>query len=210
MVKAMSDKKWALSMHQIECCNCSHGCGCQFSGYPDSENGGCEALLGFYVKAGHFDNQDLAGLKIVFAAAWPKAIHEGNGKGALFIDSSATPEQISSVATIFSGQAGGMPFEALASTFSDFEDPLVKNISMNVDDKYSSFSVQGVLTVQHTPLKNPMNGEDQNVHITYPDGGFFWNDGIIGTTDEMSINHNGLKFEHVGRFAAKAQVEWAN
>ena len=55
-----------------------------------------------------------------------------------------------------------------------------------------------------------MNGEDQNVHITYPDGGFFWNDGIIGTTNEMSMNHNGLKFEHVGKFAAKAQVEWAN
>ncbi|WP_177208016.1 DUF1326 domain-containing protein [Pseudoalteromonas denitrificans] len=204
------DKKWSLSMHHIECCNCSHGCGCQFSGFPDSTSGGCEALLGFLVKSGQLNNLDLSGLKIVFAATWPKAIHEGNGKGALFICSEATEEQVTAIATIFSGQAGGMPFEGLATTFSEFEGPLVKKITMNIDDKYSSFSVESILKVQQTPLINPMNGEDQNVHITYPDGGFFWNDGIIGTSSEMSIKHNSLDFQHVGRFAAKAEVEWAN
>ena len=35
---------------------------------------------------------------------WPKAIHEGNGEAALFIDESASPEQVNGLAMIFSGQ----------------------------------------------------------------------------------------------------------
>ena len=205
-----SENTWALSMHQIECCNCSHGCGCQLSGFPDSESGGCEALLGFYVKTGHLDNLDLSGIKVVFAAAWPKAMHQGDGKALLFIDSAASTEQVAAIGGIFSGQFGGMPFEALAGTFSELEGPILSNIAMATDDKHSSFTIADVLEVQHTPLINPMNGEDQNVHITYPDGGFFWNDGIIGTTKSMSIKHSMMAFTHVGKIAAKAEVNWAN
>ncbi|KGJ92266.1 DUF1326 domain-containing protein [Colwellia psychrerythraea] len=201
---------WSLSMHQIECCNCSHGCGCQFSGFPDSESGSCEALIGFYIKSGHLNTLDLANIKVILAAAWPKAIHQGDGKAILFIDSAASLEQVAAIASIFTGQFGGMPFEALAGTFSELEGPIVTEIQMETDDKKSSFSIPDVIEVEHTPLINPMNGEDQNVHITYPDGGFFWNDGIIGTTKSMSIKHNMMSFNHVGHFAAKAEVNWSN
>ncbi|MCJ8319496.1 MAG: DUF1326 domain-containing protein [Colwellia sp.] len=197
-------------MHHIECCNCSHGCGCQFSGFPDSESGGCEALLGFFVIEGHLDAIDLAGVKMVFAAMWPQAIHQGNGKGALFIDSSASEQQVTALATIMSGQAGGMPVEALATTFSEFEGPILKSITMEVDDKNSFFAIKDIVTVQQTPLINPMTNQPHNVHITYPDGGFFWNDGIVGTTSKMSLKYGDLSFEHTGQFAAKAIVDWSN
>jgi len=167
-------------------------------------------MIGFFVKEGHLNKLDLAGVKIVFAASWPKAIHQGNGIGALFIDSAASPAQVSALASILSGQIGGMPFEALAGTFTEFEGPIIKSIVMDTSNKHASFSIEGILEVAQTPLLNPMNGEDQNVHITYPDGGFFWNDGIIGTTKAMTIDHNTLVFQHVGKFAAKANVSWAN
>ncbi|WP_339673411.1 DUF1326 domain-containing protein [Dasania marina] len=205
-----NQQPWALSMHHIECCNCSHGCGCQFAGFPDSESGGCEAILGFEVIKGHFKELDLAGLKMVFAAMWPKAIHEGNGKGALFIDSAASDEQVTALATIMSGQAGGMPVEAIASTFTEFEGPVIKNIHMNSDANNASFSIEGVLEAQQAPLKNPVTGDDHHVHITYPDGGFMWDDGIVGTTTAMSMNYGNIAFQHVGRFAAKAIVNWPN
>ncbi len=94
---------WSLSMHQIECCNCSHGCGCQFSGFPDSDAGSCEALIGFYIKTGHLDDLALDNIKVIFAAAWPKAIHQGDGKAILFIDSAASDEQVAAIAGIFTG-----------------------------------------------------------------------------------------------------------
>ncbi|NRB38830.1 MAG: DUF1326 domain-containing protein [Pseudomonadales bacterium] len=201
---------WALSMHQIECCNCSHGCGCQFSGFPDTDDGNCEALLGFSVIKGHFNDVDLSGTKMVFAAMWPKAIHQGNGKGALFIDSAASEEQVTALATIMSGQAGGMPVEALAGTFTEFTGPVIKDIQMNTDEKNASFSIADVLEVQQEPLINPMTGEAHHVHITYPDGGFMWNDGNIGTSSAMNLNFANLTFDHAGKFSAKAIANWPN
>ena len=204
------EQPWSLSMHQIECCNCSHGCGCQFTGFPDSPSGGCEAIIGFSVIKGHFNDIDLSGLKMVFAAMWPKAIHEGNGKGALFIDASATEKQITALATIMSGNAGGMPVEALAGTFSEFEGPIIKSIDMNTDERSASFSIDDIVEAQQAPLINPVNGEPHHVHITYPDGGFMWSDGNIGTTSAMSMNYGKIAFDHAGQFAAKAIVNWPN
>lgn len=197
-------------MHQIECCNCSHGCGCQFGGFPDSTSGGCEALLGFLIIKGHFDQLDLSGLKMVFAASWPKAIHEGNGKGMLFIDSAASEEQVTALATIMSGQAGGMPVEVIAGTFVEFEGPIIKDIQINTDEKHASFAIEGILHVEQTPLINPVTGEETNVHITFPDGGLMWNDGKIGNSKTMFINHNNMAFEYAGHFSAKAIANWSN
>ncbi len=205
-----NENKWVLEMHQIECCNCSHGCGCQFAGYPDSDTGGCEALLGFYVKSGYLGDVDLTGVKVVFAASWPKAIHEGDGSAILFIDSAASEAQVGATATIFSGQAGGMPFEALAGTFTSVEGPIISDINMVTDDYRASFSIADTVHVQHIPLKDPMTGEDKKVSISFPEGGFLWNEGIIGTTEAMSLNHSAFSFEHVGNFAAKAEVKKLN
>ncbi len=205
-----ADNKWSLSMHQIECCNCSHGCGCQFGGFPDSESGGCQALLGFLIIEGHLNELDLSGIKMVFAAKWPKAIHEGNGSGALFIDSSASSEQVTALAKIMSGQLGGMPVEAIAGTFTEFEGPVIKEIHMNPDEKHASFSIEGILDVAQTPLINPVTGEEQNVHITFPSGGFMWDDGNIGHSEKMSIDFGAMTFDHTGQFAAKAIAHWGN
>ncbi len=197
-------------MHQIECCNCSHGCGCQFGGFPDSKDGNCEALLGFSVISGHLDDLDLSGLKMVFAAKWPKAIHEGNGSGLLFIDQAATQEQVNALATIMSGQAGGMPVEAIAGTFTQFEGPILKHIEMNTDEKHASFSIEGIVEVEQMPLINPVTGLEQDVHITFPSGGFMWDDGIIGDSKTMSINFGDIAFAHPGHFSAKAIANWGN
>ena len=205
-----NENQWALSMHQIECCNCSHGCGCQFGGFPDSENGNCEALLGFSIIKGHLDELDLAALKMVFEAMWHQAIHQGNGKGALFIDNSASAEQVTALATIMSGQAGGMPVEAIASTFTECEGPIIVDIEMDTDEKHASFSIKDILEVQQTPLINPITGEEQEVHITFPNGGFMWDDGNIGNSKAMTINHGNIAFEHVGQFSAKAIANWGN
>lgn len=205
-----NDKKWALSMHQIECCNCSHGCGCQFAGFPDSDTGSCEAILGFQVIEGHLNELDLSGLKMVFVAKWPKAIHEGNGSGALFIDNAASSDQVNALATIMSGQAGGMPVEIIAGTFTEFDGPISADIKMNTDMKHGSFSIDGIVEVEQTPILNPVTGEEQDVHITFPSGGFMWNDGNIGNSKAMKVAHKNLAFEHKGHFSAHAIANWGN
>ena len=201
---------WALSMHQIENCSCSHGCGCQFSGFPTSANGGCDAVLGFIVIKGHYENLDLSGLKMVFAASWPGAMHDGNGKGVLFIDRSANEAQVTALATIMSGQAGGMPVAALGTLFSEFDGPIMTDIELERQDYTSTVSIKGVVEVEQEPHINPVTGDINEVHITFPGGGFMWNDGFAGKTKLMKIDHKNIAFSYSDSFAANAVVNWPN
>ena len=199
---------WRLKAHNLESCNCNHGCGCQFGGFPD--HGGCEAVVGYEVIEGHYGDVDLAGVQLVFAAKWPKAIHEGSGQGVLFIDESARPEQIEGLSNIFTGQDGGMPWEALAGTFDSFETPVLKPIEMTANGTHSSFRIPDILEVKLTPLKDPVTGEEKDVHIVYPNGGFLWNDGSIGTTETMQIDYGPLQYQYPGKFSDHAIADWTN
>ncbi len=197
-VKAMS----------LEACSCAHGCNCQFDGIPNE--GICEFLIGYEVSEGKFGDVDLNGLKFVVAAKYPNAIHEGNGHVALFIDDKATPEQVNAIATICTGAQGGMPWEAIAATVTRLDGPHLKPVKMNFDGSRSSFEVDGVLECKAKALINPVTGDENEVHITYPKGGFFWNDGLAVTTDTMKITWEDMNFEYPAKFAAVAEVNWTN
>src|SRR5690606_38461380 len=71
---------WSLKGTGYEFCNCDFGCGCNFGGFPNSKDGSCRALVGMDIKEGSCGGVDLSGLKCSAIVAWPKAIHEGNGK----------------------------------------------------------------------------------------------------------------------------------
>ena len=206
--EAPSRTGYRLRAKQMEMCNCDYNCNCQFGGFPN--HGSCEFLMGLDITDGHFGDVSLNGVKVAFGAKYPKAIHEGNGHVVLFVDESATDEQVESLVSIFTGQAGGMPWEALAGTVGRLEGPVRAPISMHFDGRRSSMRIPGILDVQMKPIKNPVTGEDQDVHIVYPGGGFFWNDGAIGTTAVMRIEYGDMKFEYPDHFASTSEVNWTN
>ena len=61
-----------------------------------------------------------------------------------------------------------------------------------------------------TPLKNPVTGEENEVHITFPNGGLIWNDGDSGTTSILKVDYEGITFDHSGQSGIFASVEWSN
>jgi hypothetical protein len=199
---------YRVTLHQIETCNCNHGCGCQFAGFPD--HGGCEFLIGFKIIEGGFGDVALAGAKGVIVCLYPGAIHQGNGNVALFLDRGLRKEQVEALATLLSGQAGGMPWEALAGTIAKFTGPVLEDIEMTVNGTKSSFRIPGVLEVRQTPLKDAVSGEEKEVHITYPKGGFMWNDGSVCTTSAMEVDFGGIRFRHPGMYGCYAQTRWTN
>ncbi len=199
---------WRMTVHNIEACNCSPGCNCQFTGFPDKGN--CEALIGGEVKEGTFGTVSLAGVRYVIAFIYPKAIHQGGGNVALFIDERATRDQAEAVAAILSGSAGGMPFEALAGTFASVDGPVRAPIEMTVDGTRSRFRIPGVLELTQTPLKDAVSGQDKAVQIVYPNGGFFWNVGNVATTATLDCNYGLIRFRHPGGFASYSTPTWSN
>ena len=192
----------------LETCNCDPGCNCNFGGFPD--HGSCEALIGLQINEGNFGDVDLSGVKAVLAIKSPKAIHEGNGTAAVFIDESASEQQVNGLATILTGQVGGMPWEILATTISALEGPILKSIKMDVNGTSSGFSIDGILEAKMVPLKNPVTGEDNEVHIVFPHGGLIWNDGDSATTSVMKVDHGTVKFGHTGMSGIFAPVDWTN
>src|SRR5712692_10062505 len=77
---------WHLKGQGYEFCNCDFGCGCNFGGFPNSKDGSCRALVGLNIVQGKYGALDLSGVKCAGVYAWPKAIHEGNGKVAFVVD----------------------------------------------------------------------------------------------------------------------------
>ena len=192
----------------LETCNCDAGCNCNFGGFPD--HGSCEALIGIHVSEGTFGDVDLSGMKVVLAIKWPKAIHEGNGAAAIFIDESASQDQVNGIAMILTGQAGGMPWELLATTLTSLDGPHLKSIKMDVNGRNSGFSIDGILEAKLTPLINPVTGEENEVHIVFPGGGLIWGDGDTATTSVMKVDHGDIKFDYTGQSAFFAPIEWTN
>ena len=200
--------KYRVKANYIEVCNCDPGCNCNFGGFPD--HGTCEALAAMLINEGTFGEVDLAGMKAIVAVKWPGAIHDGEGTAVLFIDDSANQNQVDGLATILTGQAGGMPWEILASTISSAVGPVVTPIKMTMNGRNSHFSIEGILEAQMVPLKNPVTGEENEVHIVFPNGGMIWNDGDIATTSVMHIEHEEITFDHRGQSGTFASVDWSN
>jgi len=192
----------------LETCNCDSGCNCNFGGFPD--HGSCEALIGIKIDEGKIGDTDLSGMKVVMAVKWPKAIHEGDGAAAVYIDESASEEQVGGIATILTGQAGGMPWEILATTLSSLDGPHMKSINMDVNGRNSGFSIDGICEVKFTPLLNPVTGDENEVHIVFPGGGLIWDDGDNAQTAVMKVDTGAIKFDHTGQSAIFAPVEWTN
>src|SRR5919108_4246776 len=118
---------WRIKGRYYEACNCAHGCPCNFNGFPT--HGKCEATVAFAVDEGERDGVDLAGVKVGTAVMWPRAIHDGNGKMAVFIDA-ASDEQREAIVKIITAEDGGMPWEILATTISDIRGPFFERIEI--------------------------------------------------------------------------------
>lgn len=201
----MSTPQWSLECDYMESCNCDFGCTCNFSGLPNF--GRCEALVGYHIRKGHFGEVSLDGLDFIFAASWPRAIHEGDGTVCVYISDRATNVQQQAIEDIAYGRAGGNgPYVIFAGTMRYKLDPQIVPIEMHVDGKRSRFAVQGVLGVELSPHYDAASGNEQDVQINLPNG-FIWKTAHAIKSKLMKITTPNLNFDHSGRNAFYTVVE---
>jgi hypothetical protein len=203
-----SKTSYRIKAESVEACSCRHGCNCQFEGTPNE--GMCDFIIGYEIKDGRVGDVSLNGVKVVVAAKYPKAIHEGNAHVVLYIDDKASGAQVDAMVSVLSGQLGGMPWEALAGTIGKLEGPIRSPIEIQLAGERSSVRVPGAIDLQLTPLKDVVSGEEKAVQIVYPKGGFFWNVGRVCTTQKMSAKHGGFNLNWPGKYACAAEVNWTN
>ena len=185
--------KWDFEAEYIQSCNCDYGCPCNFNGHPT--HGNCEALVAYHIRKGNFGATRLDGVTFAEGMSWPKAIHEGNGVGALYIDPSATVDQRKAIEEIWSGKHGGGVFEVFAKSWTRVHMPKTAAIDFHYGGYDSSFSVEGVGEVRSGHIRNPVTGVSFSGELVLP-GGINFKRALVTSIQRWSLHDGDLQMDH--------------
>jgi hypothetical protein len=199
--------RWYLKGRGYEFCNCSHGCGCNFAGFPTSADGSCKAMVGNEIVEGSCGDVDLSGVKAIAVIDWPKAIHDGDGKAVFVVDPATTDEQIDCLSQIYTGQLGGDPWAILGTTYT--VTGLVKApITFAGEGVKTEMTAEGVGRAKGDSLKNPVTGEEHQAQIVLPDG-FIWRKGEVGT-GTFEVEAGGIHLDFADTNWILYEFDWSN
>jgi hypothetical protein len=182
-----------MDTEYIQSCNCAYGCPCNFNGLPSEGN--CEAFVGYKIRKGTFGDTKLDGVTFAWALWWPKAIHEGNGIGRVYIDPSASPAQVKAIEEITSGKHGGGVFEVFPKTFAKTLPIKRAKIDWKYGDYVASFKVDGVGEVQSDYILNPITGEKFSGEVVLPNG-INWRRSVVSRIKKLALHDADFQFDH--------------
>ena len=200
-------KKWFFDADYLQACNCDYGCPCEFSAPPSP--GFCEGMGVWRIERGEFDGLSLNDTGLGFAAKWPGAIHQGNGTVVLFVDEKASPDQRAALLEIGSGQAGGLPFEILATTFSTLLEPRFLPFDFRLDGLKSSVRLGDALQIALEPIKNPVTGEPEQVAVNHGTG-FIFQTAECASAREGKVQVTEMKFSYPNKAGFVARIHYHN
>jgi hypothetical protein len=200
-------KKWFFEADYLQACNCDYGCPCEFSAPPTT--GYCEGIGAWRIERGEYDGMPLNGLGLAFAAKWPGAIHEGNGSVCLFVDEKASPDQREALVAIGAGQAGGLPFEILATTFSTLLEPQFTSFDFNIEGLQSSVRVGERFRISLEPIKNPVTKEPEQVAVNHGTG-FIFKVAECASAREGSVDVENMQFSYPDKAGFISRIRYEN
>jgi hypothetical protein len=195
---AQQPTSWWLRGNGYEFCNCQYGCGCNFGGVPNSEDGSCRAFVGTHILHGACGDVNLSGVKCAAIISWPKAIHEGNGKAVFIVDTPTSDAQVNALAQIFTGKLGGLPWALLGPSFEVVGLERAP-ISIEGEGRRSVFRAGEIAEGRGEAFRNPVTGEEHEANLELP-GGFIWQRGECG--------QGSFKAKAGGLSLAFAQTNW--
>ena len=200
--------EWVMQGFEFASCNCSWGCPCQFNGLPT--NGDCRALTFVQIDKGRFGDVPLDGLRWGILAAWPAAIHLGNGKLQTIIEERANPHQRKAIETITHGgetEPGSLIWQVFSTTITEFLPTLYKPIDMAIDytARTARVKVPGVVEGSGESIRNPVTQAPHQVRVTMPTGFEFTESEVVSGKARAT---GPIKLELDGSHAHLAQINW--
>jgi hypothetical protein len=198
-----SSTQWTMELEYLQSCNCDYGCPCNFNASPTYGN--CEALLAYHVLKGNFGNTNLDDVTFAWGLWWPKAIHMGDGIGALYVDSKASPEQVKAIEEIISGKYGGGVFAIFPTTFKSALPTKITKIDFHYDPYDGWFTVEDAGEVRSQHITNPVTGAQWEGELMVP-GGIAFKRGTVSSVNwNWKANDISLKHEKKNGHASIAK-----
>ncbi len=169
----MAYVEWEVKAREFANCNCNYGCPCQFNALPT--HGHCRAVVGYAIDEGHFGTTQLDGLRAVYVAKWPGAVHQGNGELQIIIDERANATQREALCKILYGEEtdpGTTVWNVFRSMITTVHDPLYADIQFDVDieARQAALKVPNLVEMTGEPIRNPVTGAEHRARIELPNG----------------------------------------
>jgi hypothetical protein len=189
--------KWKMEGDYFEGCNCDSICPCIFKGDPDE--GYCNVTVAWHIQNGIYDDKvSLDGINVVALFHTPGNMITGpKWTAALYIDEKATREQTDSLATIYSGQAGGF-FAAAANMIEKMLGVKSIPIEFGVEGRRRWLHIQNLLDLQIQGTE----GADPNQESLVVNPSFSaapGSDLVVATSSKYSFNDHGMKWDNSGK-----------
>jgi len=201
----VSANAWQARGKVLVACNCDYGCPCNFNGLPTT--GKCEGGWTWHIEQGRYGDVSLDGLSLSVMADWPGAIHEGNGRAAIFLDERADESQEAALTALARGEAGG-PWGIFANTFSSVEGPHRARYELELEDaERARARVGDAVELELEPIRNPVTGAEVHPRAVLPEGIVF-KDGAMLASKVFRVE-GGVAYDHSGRYAAFADFEYS-
>ena len=201
--------EWEMQGLEFVNCNCAWGCPCQFNGLPTYGN--CRAAGFAQIDKGHFGDVPLDGLRWGILAAWPGAIHLGNGKLQTVIEERADAQQRKAIETITHGgetEPGSLIWQVFSTTITEFLPTLYKPIELAIDytSRTARVKVPGVLEGSGETIRNPVTGAPHQVIVTMPTGFEFTESEVLSGTSNAT---GPIELQLNGSHAHLARFHWS-
>ena len=188
-----SSPQWKMEVEYLQSCNCDYGCPCNFNALPTYSN--CEALLAYRIRNGNFEDTKLDGVIFAWGLWWPKAIHMGEGIGALYVNDTATEHQVKAIEEITSGKHGGGVFTIFPSTFKSTLPTKITKIDFHYHPYDGWFTVEGAGEVRSQHIKNAVTGAEFVGELLLPNGIAFKRGTVSSVNWQWKAGDISLKHE---------------
>jgi hypothetical protein len=199
---------WSMQGYEFANCNCAWGCPCQFNGPPTQ--GHCRAFVVIQIDKGHFGDVPLDGLRWGVLAAWPSAIHLGNGKMQAIIDERANTKQRAAIEAVSHGretEPGALVWQVFSATIDQFLPTLYKPIELALDytARTARVKVPGVVESSGESIRNPVTGAPHQVRVTMPTGFEFTDSEVLSGKSRAT---GPIELDLDGSHAHIARIHW--
>lgn len=195
--------RWNLVVEHLYACNCNWGCPCSFNSPPTY--GKCEAALAWRVVKGTYGGVALDGLKWILLAAWPAAIHLGNGRGLLFLDVRARGARREALEGLATSTVG--PLAPYVKTMTATPEVHTARIEFQFAGKKSRFRSGDAVRVEFEPIRNPVTGREQLFTGLLP-GGLFTRKEDFYSAKAFRTRADEFDFNYPGRNAILSKSRW--
>ena len=188
-----SSAQWKIEAEYLQSCNCDYGCPCNFNALPTYGN--CEALVAYRIRKGNFEDTSLDGVIFAWGLWWPKAIHMGGGTGALYVNNTATAQQVKAIEEITSGNHGGGVFAIFPTTFKSTFPTKITRIDFYYHPYDGWFTVEGAGEAKSQHIKNPVTGAHFEGELLLPNGIVFKRSTVSSVDWQWKAENISLKHE---------------